>query len=333
MFSQQKNKSKLTFYCERLKIIEKMNMEVDNTEKLFVFIAHYQPKEFVGQKAIDHDIEEEVAGDSTVEVLDNIWLKAKSLIKREIVVDGEKFSWAETENPERNEIGNFVIFQDKVAKKTYLVSQITADVLRKMRNKHVNVMVHVYGRAISNRTMHVKMTAAILEPAQRDRAGAHSTVLLTELARKLKDIHGKFLSGNMASWTMWANAIHSAGMHQQEDLLKKMPPAHLIHLFRTIPMSEAEVMRSTQNGLKIAGNLNDSYLESVRTLREEFIKMKETALRAYDLFDLRLTATEEMLAANGRLVASMDDSLRIEVNAVSLEEERQITDIPDVDHN
>lgn len=165
-------------------------------EYQFYFVAHYQTKEFVGQKAINQDVEEEVAGESTAEVLDNIWLKAKTLIKREILVDGDNFSWAEKENPDRSEIGNFLIFQDKSAKRNYLVSQINSDVLRKMRSKHVSVMVHIYGTAISSKSIHQKMTAAILEPARRDRAGAHNTVLLAELARNIKEKHGHYLSGN-----------------------------------------------------------------------------------------------------------------------------------------
>lgn len=307
-------------------------MEVDISENLFVFIAHYQQKEFVGQKAINQDIEEGVAGDSVAEVLDNIWLKAKQIIKREILIDGDKFSWAENETPDRCDIGNFVIFQDKAAKKTFLVSQINSDVLRKIRHKHVNVMVHIYGTAIASKSIHVKMTAAILEPAHRDRAGAHSTVLLIDLARNLKEAHGNYLSANTSSWTMWANAIHAAPTHRQEAMMNDMPPAHLIHLFRSIPTSENEVMRSVQNGLQIAGNLNDSYTENLKVLRDEFNKMKEANLRAFDLYELRLKATEDMLLANTRLVSSMDGALRVEVNAVSVEEEQQITDLPDYDH-
>jgi len=153
-------------------------MEVDDSPCLFIFVAHYQHKEFVGQKAINQEFEEEVAGDSTAEVLDKIWERAKTFIKREIVVDGDNFAWAEAESPDRSEMGNFIILQDKAAKKTYLISQLNSDVLRKMRNKHVNVMVHVYGKAISSKAVHVKMTASILQPAKRDRAGAHSTVVL-----------------------------------------------------------------------------------------------------------------------------------------------------------
>lgn len=40
-----------------------------------------------------------------------------------------------------------------------------------------------------------------------------------------------------------------------------------------------------------------------------------------------------MLAANKRLVDSMDGQLRVEVTAVSLEEEHQVTDMLDCDHN
>lgn len=39
-----------------------------------------------------------------------------------------------------------------------------------------------------------------------------------------------------------------------------------------------------------------------------------------------------MLAANNRLVDSMDGALNVEVNTVSLEEEEQITDMVDMDH-
>lgn len=201
-----------------------------------------------------------------------------------------------------------------------------------MRDKHVNVMVHIYGKAVASKSIHSKVTAAILQPVDRDRAGAHSTVLLMELTQKLKQIHGQHLSGNTSSWTMWSNSIHAAPAHRQEAMVNEMPPPHLIHLFRSVPISETEVMRSAQHGLQIAGNLNDLYTDNVKTLRQEFQKIKETMLRSFDLYEVRLKATEDMLAANNRLVGSMGDALQVEVTAVSLEEEAQITDLMDLDH-
>ncbi len=311
----------------------RMEVPTDNLGALYRFVAHYQQKEFVGQKAISQDIEEEVGGESVSEVLDVIWTKVKPWIKREVLIEADKIYFAENENPDRDEIATFVILQDKAAKKNYSVSQLTSDLLRKMRDKHVNVMAHVYGKAIASKTIHAKVSAAILQPVDRDRAGAHSTVLLMELTQKLKEIHGQHLSGNTSSWTMWSNSIHSAPAHRQEAMVNEMPPPHLIHLFRSVPISETEVMRSAQQGLQIAGNLNDMYTENVQTLRQEFQKIKETMLRIFDVYDVRLKATEDMLAANSRLVGSMGGALQVEVTAVSLEEERQITDLMDTDHN
>ncbi|XP_037040418.1 uncharacterized protein LOC119077338 [Bradysia coprophila] len=306
---------------------------IDYTGSLYRFIAVYQRKEFIGQKAMNEDIEEEVGGDNCQQVLDVIWAKINPWIKREVVVDGDNFRFAEKETPDREEIAKFIIFHDKPGKKNYSVGQMTSDVIRKLRDKHVHVLVHVYGKAISSKGIHQKMTSAILQPVDRDRAGAHSTVMLTELAKQLKEIHGHYLSGNMSSWTMWANAIHSAPANRHQSMVNELPPAHLVHLFRSVPTSETERMRSTQHGLQVAGNLNDLYLENVKTLRQEFTKMKEDVNRMLDLYEIRLNATEDMLTANRSLVHSMGGQLDVEVTAVSLQEERQITDMEDCDHN
>lgn len=305
----------------------------DNVCALFRFMAHYQQKEFVGQKAIGQDVEEEVAAESCADVLDIIWSKVESWVKREILVNGDNFAFADNEAPVRAEIGNFVILHDKAAKKNYSVSQLSTDVLRKMRDKHINVMVHIYGKGIASKAIHQKMSAALLQPTNRDRAGAHSTASLMEMVQKLKEIHGSYLSGNTSSWSMWANSIHSSPTHRQEALISELPPAHLVHLFRSVPTAEIEVMRSARNGLQVANNLNDLYTENMKIFRQEFMKLKEHTLRGFELFEVRLTATEEMLAAHGRLVGSMDGALNVEVNSVSLQEEQQIPDLEDVDHN
>lgn len=305
---------------------------VDNVGALFRFMAHYQQKEFVGQKAIGQDIEEEVAGESCTDVLNAIWSKVQSWIRREILVNGDQFTFADNETPARAEIGNFVILYDKSSKKNYSVSQLNTDVLRKMRDKHISVMVHIYGKGVASKAIHQKVSAVLLQPANRDRAGADSTVSVVNLMKQLQDRHG-YLSGHQSCWYQWANSIHSAPSDQQKTLVNQLPPPHLVQMFRSVPTSEAEVMRSVKSGLQVANNLNDMYSENMRICRQEFVKFKESTLRAFDLFDVRLTATEEMLAAHARLVSSMDGALNIEVNAVSLQEEQQIPDMEDVDHN
>lgn len=101
-------------------------------------------------------------------------------------------------------------------------------------------MIHVYGRSISSEAVHQKVSANLLQSANRDRAGAHSTVSLMEFVRQLKEIHGSYLSANMSSWTMWANAIHAGPIHKQEAMMNDLPPSHLVHLFRSVPTAETD---------------------------------------------------------------------------------------------
>lgn len=93
-------------------------------------------------------------------------------------------------------------------------------------------------------------------------------------------------------------------------------------------------MRSAQNGLQIAGNLNDLYCENLSTLRDEFRKVKESTLRVFDLFEARLQVADDMLRANNRIVSAMDSALRVEVDTVSIAEEEIVyeNDLPDYDH-
>lgn len=215
-----------------------------------------------------------------------------------------------------------------------MVSQIDSDSLRKMRNKHVNIMVHVYGRAISSKPVHQKMSSVLLQPANRDRAGAHSTVSQLEFVRKLKQVHGTYLTAHTSSWAMWANAIHSSPAHRQESMMTDLPPAHLVHLFRSVPTAEIEVMQAAQNGLHIADNLNDIFAESLASIHEELRKFKEAALRGIELIEIRLQSAEDLMRANSRMVSAMNSALHVQVNAASLSEERQVyeNDIPDLDH-
>lgn len=71
----------------------------------------------------------------------------------------------------------------------------------------------------------------------------------------------------------------------------------------------------------------DVYLENIKIIRSEVAKMREASMRQYNLLD----ATEEMLITNSRLMASMGNSLDVEKNPVSLQEEQQINDMDDVD--
>ncbi|KAJ6639768.1 hypothetical protein Bhyg_12515, partial [Pseudolycoriella hygida] len=140
--------------------------------------AQYQQKEFVGQKAMIHDVEEEVSTKS----------------RKEDLVEDDEFAFAENETPRREEIGSF----------------LNTDVLRKIRDRHVNVMVHIFCKAISLKPMHQKMEASILQPADRDRAGTQSSADLMELTQKIKGFDGSCLSKYVVVFCYGLTPLYSA---------------------------------------------------------------------------------------------------------------------------
>ncbi|XP_037052551.1 uncharacterized protein LOC119086080 [Bradysia coprophila] len=252
-------------------------------------------------------------------------------IKREALLDGDCFTWADSEQPTRPEIDKFVVLQE--GKKVTPVSQVSVDFLRKLRGKHVNVYVYSYGKKICNKAAHTKFSAQLLIPEKRDRANADSTVSLMEIVSKLKEIHGTHYSSNHSSWVMWANYIQCAPANEsRERMMNECPPAHLILLFRSVAFSDNERMQSARNGLKITDNMTDSFKGQVKLFREDFETMRQSTMRVMELMEWRLKSLEEIIESNQRLVAAMTDTLRPEENEVSRGQDILIMDCEDTDH-
>lgn len=249
-------------------------MNVENQSK-FCFVGHFLNREFVGQKALNEDNEKIISGESVEEIFDALWISALHFIKREVMVDGENFVWAENEKPTQAEIDKFITLQDQGSKKTITTTQVNLDCLRKLRGKRVNVFVYSYGKKICNKTLHTKFAAKLLVPAQRDRANADNTVSLMELVGQLKEMHGLHYSGLHSSWIMWANFIQSSPLNEsRERLMNECPPMHLINLFRSVPLSDNEKMRSARNGLQVTDNMIDSFKHQLQLFRQDFDTMQ-----------------------------------------------------------
>lgn len=302
-------------------------------EANFSIVCFFQQKEFVGQKSLNKEEAVVVTGENVNDILDAIWKTAVLIIKREVIVNGDDIEWSENSVPTRANIDNFVILQDRVARKAYLVDQITTVLLARLRNKHINVMVHVYGRQICNKNLHGKFLSKLLQPEQRDRANADNTQSLMTMVDVLKRTHAGVFAAGVSIWQMWANSIQSAAPHLQEELINRPPPPHLIHMFVRASTSESEIRESLQQGLLVAEGLNDTYAGHLVEIREDFDKIRGEVMRAFEFMDHRIRSFEKVLTSSTRLVSAMHTSAIPKPNAVSMEVEQTVTDMEDIDHN
>lgn len=149
----------------------------------------------------------------------------------------------------------------------------------------------------------------------------------------LKQTHKGIFAANVSVWQMWANAIQSSPPHLQDQLVGNAPPPHLIHMFIRASTSETEIRESVQRGLQVADNLNDVYAGHLAKIREDFDKIRNEVTRGFDFMDARLKSFEDVVNSNSRLVNAMSSAVTPHPNAVSMEEERLVTDLEDIDHN
>lgn len=181
--------------------------------------------------------------------------------------------------------------------------------------------------------MHGKFSAKLLLPEQRDRAGADSTVSLMELIAKLKGIHGQHYSANHSVSVMRANFIQSSPANEsRERLTNECPPMHLIHLFRSYPLSDNKKISSARNGLQITDNVLDSLKGQIKLFRQNFDATRQSLMYSLDMMDCRLKSLEEIVESNLRLVSVMSNTLLPEENETSKRQESLLVDCEDVDH-
>lgn len=117
-----------------------------------------------------------------------------------------------------------------------------------------------------------------------------------------------------------------------EELIDKYPPAHLMHMFVRAPTSDSERLLNLQQGLLVADNLHDTYSGHLAMARKDFDRLRQDVNRGFEFMDIRLSAMEEVLNSNNRLVNAMNSSVKPLANEVSLQEELLITDMEDIDH-
>jgi hypothetical protein len=289
-------------------------------------------RNFIGHLSGDRVDESIIEGDIVQEISDKIWDISEQYISKEVEINGEDIQWSINEHPARNEIDKFVLLQDKKMRRNYCPSKLTLEILRHFRDKEINVLIHTYSRSISAKGVWNKVKKNLIDPENRDRAGASNTQSLKQLADNLMEIHGHHLAGLEISWMIWANAIQSSSAHLQCDMTRELPPSHIIHLFRCVPTSEASRLSALQHGVTIAESVNQAYGNDIAAIRNFCNNLRKMVIDAFDDIDRRLEGMESRNNSNGNLLSAVGTASRPVESEFSVNIASMITDQEDVDH-
>ncbi|XP_058832497.1 uncharacterized protein LOC131690611 [Topomyia yanbarensis] len=220
-----------------------------------------------------------VSGNTAEQFTHSCWLLAKNFLKREVIFTCDERGvampvWSSKPIPEEGDFIRFALFNDKTNHRCYTVDKVTPTLLQNWRNKEIHLLLHVYSLSVNNKSVFKTVREVLLEPEERDKAGAASNQSVAVLAQKLRDIHGDKWEAKDIAWMMWANAIYTSEFHCQERLLHDAPPAHLVKLFS---VKEQPRLKAIRRGFAVAHSVNAGYHDDVESLREAFEDMQLTA--------------------------------------------------------
>lgn len=269
-----------------------------------------------------------VYGDTVPDVVDCLWEIAMAKIERQVLFDDDIPRWSENASPSVNHANEFITMQDTNKKKFYAIDSLTARNLRGWKGKTVRVYVYVWSTSVQTSAQHQAILRRLLSPQNPDRAGAHSVRDDSALANELRDKH-IHLEGHYSSWLLWANFIHSAPAHTQDEMKQaSTPPMQLSKYFRWVATSEPSRLQAVHKGMLVAQHNNSGWLRDIGNLNKCLTQCKQLI----DGACAKVAEMEQRGNVGYDLFRSMEMATRPEEMELSQHLAEGVADCEDVDH-
>lgn len=273
---------------------------------------------------------------TVVELKHSLWPKVRGLLRREIFFIEKQPTWGEHEIPQEEDQDKFVCVFDKISRRFYLLSEITTkDLHRWSDGRILNLIICQYSNAIHTKANWQTAEKKLLEPGEKDRAGAAAESAIGQVVDQLKAEHRLHYQSSYICWRQWADYIFKQPAHLREWLLSDPPPSHLIHLFaRTRSDTDALVAEVRQN-LNVGEGINEGMCLEVAGLRSSFDcikKLIDELTKATQSFEVRLSALEQKCKNTSENLTLFQKAVRPQENEYGVELYNKIGEQDDVDH-
>lgn len=186
-----------------------------------------------------------------------------------------------------------------------------------------------------NQQTYKRAKKAIIDPLERNRAGAATNLAVQEIAQQLKEIHKYNFSGRDIHWNIWANAILAADAHLRESMMSDSPPGKIIELFTRAPANPETVVRDLQRNVSIGMSVNNTTKEAVKQVRQELDTMKqviEQLTKMWVTLNARFELLENSVQTNDEMLGAIGTAARVVESEVSENAFDQIEYLDDPDH-
>lgn len=242
---------------------------------LYSLELQVQTREFKGQISGLTKCALAINCNSLEEFKNEIWLKIGDKLKREVIFNDTDPQWHDQISPNQEDLDRFVLFYNAKSRRSVVLNKVTTVTLNHWRSKEVWLYVHVYSMSVSNLTLWKKVQKSLIEPLNRDRAGASTISEMNILVGQLKEIHRLHYQSSHINWIMWANRIQASEPHLKEKMIHSPPPADMLHLFAVAKTSADDRIVDLRQNLSVAKNVNDGMSTGLCRIRNLFASIRE----------------------------------------------------------
>lgn len=325
--------------------IENENATVSNTfQEIFLYSIELQvqTREFKGQVSGLMKLALALNCNSVDDFKHQLWLKINDKLKREVVFNDADAQWHEKISPSEEDMDRFVLFYDSKSKRSVALNKINTITLNHWRSKEIWLYIHVYSMSISNLSLWKKVQKALIEPLNRDRAGASTICEMNVLASQLKETHRLQYQSSHINWIMWANRIQASEPHLRDQMIQKPPPADMLHLFAIAKTTADDRMAGIRQNLCVAENVNEgtstglarirTLVDGVRELQKTIVQLQKEQDTKLELLEHEIAAFEIQTSTTRSLLNSMERAMPVTETDFGRRVFQQIQDQEDVDH-
>lgn len=317
--------------------------EIETAVYLYSVQLQVQTREFKGQISGTTKCSLTINCNSVQEFESHLWLKINDKLKREVVFDDNQDARS-NENivPKEEDMVRFVLFYDCKSKRSLSLDKITEITLNHWKSKEIWLYIHLYSLSVSNLTLWKKVVKNLIEPLNRDRAGASTVTEMNSLVAQLKDVHKFHYKSNHINWIMWANRIQASEPHLREKLIESGPPADMLHLFAVARTAADDTIVEVRQNLCVAENVNEGVntglarvsilFDNVVKTQSAIIKLQTEQQTQIDLLNQELQAIEMQATTTRSLITSMEQAVPVVETEFGRQIFSMIQDQEDIDH-
>lgn len=297
---------------------------------IYTFVGCFFKREFKGQSSGPHIYDKTISANSFPDVLDLVMDLCLEHMQREVVFNSNgterEIVWSTKTRPDKEDIGKYVLFQDKIGKKIHKWTEVTSNTVKNWRNKEIRILIHIHSLSLASSADYEAAKSQLMTPAERCRSGAASVEVVNMLAKRMEGIY-YHMDGESIVWKTWANHILSLNPAEQEEAIYRPPPSYVGEKLRLRVPNHRQVVYA-HNRMNVARNVNAGYRESINELRSTYNVL-------FDMFkglDMKIKALEDRFEMGDTLLTEMETDLRPSESDYSRDLAAQVTDAVDVDH-